>query len=1090
MKRLITLLLSLTLVMSTFFIQPVSVSASGDNLAIGKTVTASSTSPNYKTEHINDGNLETNWVRNDLVPGEWIMIDLGEAYRINSVVLHTRHDVDHEDYRKRVALEFSNTPDFAQKERIIAMGESPTAFKEAVEVPISIKTPYRYVRAVKTDVFIFVLAEMEIYGELVDPDALILGDDVAGSRQENVISMLSYLGLIKPVTENIFGVDHLMTRAEAAQAVVDAFGGVTGGGTIPFSDVPETHRNCNAVKAAYNMGYITGDGTGYYRPNDYITKQEVMYMTLRALGYGDAIRVFTELNMSNRVFKLADDTELFKGVPMEKYDEPISRGDIATVFYNALLAPEYKISFLNDNDVQYKKGEDLLRSRYNVVLTEGVVEENCISTLDGNTKKDDEKVVIGGRVFKDTKGVLNAYLGKSVIAASYIDSKEIFYAWQTEDNEEVVIPASHLTATAGGISSGKITAENSDGKSRNYSLADDFYVIKNGVADPYWQPSDLLIQNGQLRLIDNNSTGGYDVVLIEEYTIHYLVSAFSDGKELTIVDTNNERKTVALKNLAISDAFGKTQPTRKVGKDTVVKLYSTPDGENCRIILFNEPIDGILTTVSQKDAIIDGEKYLFSYNSNIKNTNTKVGEAVIAYIDEAGEILWIQRDADADVNWTVAFSQAYDVKNESFSAQVRFRLFTQDGKWVMYSVADKVIVDGVSMKVADFASVLTGASGQNIYDKELFRYKLNDDGQIKAIDTIVKTSAENDAGITFSKMDSKITEGMFTRDSSAFWSQHIMLCQAYADTPTFVLPVVAGSFTTNSDFDDVYGMSTVIDIAGNRSNKAQNLQGYMPDEDGFPAFFVTTSAYSASAMSGSNKLTSVTTSSSPQMVVEEVTEELSGDGDVVLRVKGRNVDTQKEDFFVTKTDLAMIETGLLYQEKPDCLSSDSGSKNWVSMNAVTELSETEKAKYINEVTDIGFGDIVRYQQQGSTVRAVERIFDYNSLSEPVGGDSPKGDTWYTVGGSYPDYYHGTYRYQFGRISSATKNTFTLTTIANNTETYLKSAFAKIWVVDGNTRDETITEATEAHQFASSEQYKTMIYSNTGAPKIIIIYVYE
>ncbi len=1090
MKRIVTLLLSLTLVVSTLFFQPVSVSASGDNLALGKPAVASSTHTAYKVEHINDGNPGTLWVRGELRAAENIMIDLGEAYRINSVILHTRPDIDQNEYRMRVALEFSNTPDFSQKERVMALGEIPAPFKEPVEIPITLKTPYRYVRAVKTDLFIFVLAEMEIYGELVDPNAIVLGDDVAGSRQENVITLLSYLGLTQPINENIYGVDHLMTRAEAAQAVVDAFGGATGG-EMPFADVPQSHKNYDAVCGAYNSGYITGDGTAYFRPNDYVTKREIMYMTLRAIGYSDVINVFSQMNMTARLLKLVEDMDLFKDVPMESYDEPISRGDIATVFYNALLAPEYRIAAIEPESVRYEKGEDLLRSRYNVVLTEGIVEENRISTLDGNEKRDERNAVIGGREFTDSKGVLDAYLGKSVIAASYIDSGELFYAWQTEDNVEAVLPAAYLMSSESDISSGVIIAENAEGKEKKYGLSDNFYVVKNGVADPFYQKSDLLIKNGQLRLVNNDGKSGYDVVFIEEYTLHYLASAFSDEEEMTIVDTEGVRKTMKLENLSVTDGYGKNQAMRKVAKDSVVKLYSTPDGKNCRMILYNEPISGKLSALSDETAVIDNVKYSIAFGSNFDSSGVKSGDAVTAYIDEAGEILWIQRDEEAAMSdWKFAFSQTYGIE-QLISTDIRFKMFTQDEKWEVYSVADKITVDGVTMKKAEFASALTRAAGQNIYDKELIRFKLNGNGELRAIDTIVQSDAEADDGITFSKMDTKITEGMFTKDSSAFWSKHLMIGQAKADTATFVLPVVAGSFTTDPDFDELYSVSTVLNIAGNRSNKTQNLQGYMPDEEGYPTVFVTTNSYSASAMAPTGgMLTTVTNTSAPQLVVQEVTKTMSADGDIVIQVKGLNIETQKEASFMAKEDLSIIETGLLYQEKPECLSTNSSSKNWVDMSAFIALSDAEKIKYAKPVTDIGFGDIIRYQTQGTTVRAAERIFDFDPAVEPVGGDAPMGDTWYTVGGNYPDYYNGYYRYQFGSISSATKNTLTVTTIAGNGETYLKEAFEKIFLVEETNRGTSITAVADAHQFAGIDRYKAMVYSNTGNPQVILVYAYE
>ena len=422
---------------------------------------------------------------------------------------------------------------------------------------------------------------------------------------------------------------------------------------------------------------------------------------------------------------------------------------------------------------------------------------------------------------------------------------------------------------------------------------------------------------------------------------------------------------------------------------------------------------------------------------------------------------------------------------------IRFKLFTQDGKWNIYSVAEKITVDGQSMKKAEFGAALNSAAGQNIYDKELIRYKLNSDGKIRAIDTIALSNAETDDGITFNKMETKVTEGMYTRESSAFWLQHKMLCQAKADTLTFVLPIVAGSFTTDTDFDDVYGISTLVDVAGNRSSKVQNIQGYMPDEEGYPAVFVTTNAYSASAMTSTGGvLTSITSSSAPNLIVKEAVKSITSDGDIVVQITGIDADTKKEASFMAKEDLEVIETGLVYQEKPECLSNNSGSKNWLDMSAFVALSDGEKEKYICKITEIGFGDIVRYQPQGSTVRAVERIFDFEPLSEPVSGDAPRGDTWYTVGGSYPDYYSGTHRYQLGTITSATKNTLTLTTMAENTEVYPKESFKKILLCEVDSRNASMTEVTDAHQFAGVERYKAMVYANTGSPNLVIVYAYK
>lgn len=1084
MKKIFCLILSMVLLLGTF--PPFIASAEEDteNLALGKKVTASSTLSYYSPNNIIDGDLKTIWARSEYAPGAYIQVDLGTEYRITKVVFHNRPDIDDGKYRSLVNLEFSNTPDFAEKETIVAMGEEPADFGVPVEVDVNIKKPYRYVRAVKQDLFIFVLAEMEIYGHLVDPNAAEVGEDVAGTSQEYAITLLSKLGMIDNVNEDIFGVDHLMTRAEAAEMVVNAFGAkYTSSGHIPFTDVERNHPRYDAVLCAYELGYITGYDNTTFRPDDYITKKEFLYMTLRAIGYGEPLAKFYN-NSLTKMIQFVRELDLLNNIETKNYDEPISRGNAAVVFYNALMAPVFDFHAIENGEIVAGKNKDesLLQNRYDMVVMEGIVEKTTYTSLNGSSTKGDY-ATISGRDFVDNSGITEDYLGQSVYFVT--DYDKVIYAWPTESNNTVVLPAAALVTDKEDIKSNKILTESADGKKTTYKLSEDFDVIRNGVAYPYYEDEDLLITNGQLRLLDNDNDRTYEVVFIEEYTAHYVESSFSSDDYLVVMDANGNRLNIPKEKLSIKSKEGNTLSVGKVASDTVIKLFSTPDGEGSKIVVYNKPMQGIISTFSDNDAEIDSVPYNYSlfYKNNKPNPEPNPGDAVNVYIDEAGEILWIEPNKEAgDSKWIIAYSQKVHIPS-GFDNGVMFRMYTQDGSWNIYEAADKLKLDGSSVTVDDLIRLI-GKSGSGIYQQELLRFKLNSAGKICELDTVNTNSSL--ASYDDFQIGEKIPVSMYTASSSAFWDYHNMVGQAKRDTPVFIIPVTGGKYSTSDINDSLFSMSDVYSVCGNNNRTSHNLLAYMPDEYGYPVCFVrTTGGIAEGSSSVVSSLAVVEQELAPIMVVQDV-RKTSADGENYIKVTGRNVDNGGEVSFLTETDKSMVESGLLYQNKPECFD----VRHKVDIEKLVNMSPAELNVYVTSANEIGFGDIIRYQPQSTAVRAVERVFDYDEELPKWGNESqdPGFNTWYTVSGGSPTHYNGFYRFQFASFKDITKETFIVETLAGLTEVYPRKAFTTVLVCNTDGVRPALEQYMDIAQFAH-ESNRVMLYSYNGSPRVAIIYPY-
>ncbi len=1081
MKRFLALILSVVLCIGLFpVMQAAAADVVAENIAPTATLYPSSTMGGYSPASVIDGNIKTIWARGNLGANEHMMFDLGEAHRITSVVIHPRPDLTDNIYRQRVAVEFSNTPDFAVKERIVAMGDDPTPFGEGVEVTPS-KTAYRYVRVIKMDIQILVLAEVEIFGYVPDPNATELGEDVAGSFCEGPVTLLSHLEIMENVNDEIFGIDHLMTRGEAAEAVARmALGGVNGFGEAHkvFSDVPEEHKNFAGISAAHDIGIISGDGDSRFRPDDYVTETELIYMTMRAIGYSEKI-----LGSSAALMGYCDRLDILEDVEGDEESGLISRGNAAIMLYNALLAPTIEMSLSSESTVYYPEGENTLYKKHGITLTKGVVNENSITRLDGNPKTDEYAADISGTKFVDKTNQLKNLLGREVIVATHKSAKDsIVLAWQTYEDEVVELTDSVLVSTAADIAKGTIITETESGNEKKYSIGQDAKVVVNGYADPYWENEDLVLNGGSLMLVNNDKDSTFDVVFVKKYSLHEVASVVTDEENITIVNTDGVKTVLDKATLRITSPLGGTLSASKIKKDTLVKIYDTSEGKNAEVTVYSEPVTGKLNSKNNDGFVIEGEKYTMSayYEKNRTADEPGIGSVVKAFVEENGVILWMEEYTEGSTDWIIGFSQATGTDGV-LETSTRMKIFDQSGKWNIFETADKVKLDGAMKTKTELAEIFANAKASSnwVYEKNFIRYKLNGDGEIREIDSVVENEDSE------FRMMGNIASGLYSKESGAFWLEHKQVAAVKDNTPVFVIPTVGGQYTTDTSFDDVYRVaSSVTTVVGNRSSQTQNVDMFLPDDVGMPSFLVRKENYSAST----GGLASVTNDNAPNIIVQEI-EAVISDSEIIYNVKGKNLSTLADESFTADENLQVIEAGVLYQEKSgtDCF----GSRGIIQPAAISSLSDAEKARYLAEMSEIGTGDIIRFETLNSKARAVERVFDFEPSGLPdvtLTAADAKPFVWFAANGTYPEYYIAFNRYQLGDVTDVTADTFTVTSLKGIEEQYLKVNVPKILLCSG-ARALSVEEAKDLYEFTDGN-YKVMVFSYNAAPKAVVVYEFE
>lgn len=633
------------------------------------------------------------------------------------------------------------------------------------------------------------------------------------------IEMLSKLNILTGDDEDGDGVmsfrpDDTITRAEVAAVVcrIQNLNNLSQTGTS-FTDVPSSHWASGYVAQAAGQGIINGYGDGNFGPEDEVTYEQAVKMFVETLGYSPMVEVNGGYPSGH--LTVATRYGIVDGVVGASVGAKATRGQIAQIAFNAVDTPVMdRSSYGKDEEFAPFDGTNgrsfitLLTRDLKVKKFSGLIDSNQIN----NTIDTDKKAEIGvdttvGNATENANykvNEINKYYEADSNAGELIGYYVEGYAQETSRSGEYDVLAVAATSNNKTV---KFTLDqyadatnaqieyyknDNDSKTTIVKVDTDADVYYNGVLVNDTLTNVLAsakvtsdcIYSGNITLIDNDATNGYDVVKVEVASSAVVKEVKTSGK-------------VTFKN-APKNSFGDKIELDfdEDATDTIIKL--TKDGkaiENTDLVewdvlsvlrpagsvnyydvkvLSSSKIDGAISSRASSKTSADGYKYTIDgkvydvaancYGANIAASGASkgwtVGAAGAFYVDENGKIVAYDKNGSATLSSTAGnYGYILNASNDpgSFGGKtLTVRVLSKDGKVYDFDFASKVRIENpttVGIAAADLsknADTLEDSANYNIQDlnttnikaaivNNLVTYELNSSNEIKSI-----TFATND----------------------------------------------------------------------------------------------------------------------------------------------------------------------------------------------------------------------------------------------------------------------------------------------------------------------------------------------------------
>ncbi len=499
--------------------------------------------------------------------------------------------------------------------------------------------------------------------------------DVAENHQYyDAIYTLAKEGVVNGIKQEdgtlAFKPEDTITRAEVATLIAMALvkdEALLTSTTDKFPDVPQDHWANKYVAYAVQAGIIAGNDDGTFRPANPVTYGEVCKMLVCAKGYGEVYEA--TIPWYEGYVNLANKTNITRNA-LSTGDKEASRGLVAQLIYNMngveyyQPKPQPSVGGGGGGGGGGRVSKDVEEEleEANGVVVQAVFETSITGEEIDLTLK---QIMAGGVVYNIGSFKLDdlyKYLGRR-LNIEYEESgtgKKTLRKIELSSKDDVI---SIYSDDFVGVDGREITYyPYGENKSKTITLANDLCVVYNGKPVPQAEITEefiakyLNIENGTMKLINNNGGKDFDFVEVEKYDTYVVSSKSNSGDIYTVVDY-----------LGQSYSFDATKATLYVsrakksveeGKATAIAakkvlFVSEPYGENKEgtIIIIsenkiqNKKIDSISdTTVTIDDKEYEETSYLEKLREKApKDYSYETGDTGTFYLDYYGNIAFYEK---------------------------------------------------------------------------------------------------------------------------------------------------------------------------------------------------------------------------------------------------------------------------------------------------------------------------------------------------------------------------------------------------------------------------------------------------------------
>lgn len=736
--------------------------------------------------------------------------------------------------------------------------------------------------------------------------------DISDNPYYEDIMELTQIGLVNGYDDGTFHPNISLTRAEFSQLAASMLNMDLSASKTYFTDVGPDHWAYGPIGFMVAKGYLKGYEDQTFRPDNEISFHEAVAILIRILGY--QYKADRNGGYPYGYYTVASELSMLKGINLS--GETILKRDAACkIINNALDIPLVELTGVDGESGSYETDPEVTPlTRYlKMERGTGIVTANEFVSVRNTPLASEDEIIVNGEHLACRQSEDQNFVGYRVKYVYKLDEdSEIknLIDIRKVDNTELTVEREDFLS----CKDGTFLYEDSSDKERRVSLSPTIDIIYNGEWKAFDESIFEAVKYGSFTFINNNRDNAYDVIVINDYN-KMIVAGTINKTDYIVSDTNDASNRVVLdpeeKTILLFDAQGNKIDFSEIKTDNV--LLVKENSNVTEVYVSSNTAAGTITSITDDDEIfIESKGYKVNdYAKDVLQT-IKVGDNIKVSLDHTGKIAYVSQQPQSDA--TIMYLVDTMDKEENFEDDVLGKFYTTDGKLTTYSFADRVNVNGKSVKnLTDAAlrekiKIAYKDGNQEKYKiNQPVLVKFNSDNQINYLETAKKADSftENEDGFC---MTNTMARRRYVAPLTCFSTEIYFT----SSTPFVILPTDVQT-AEEKDFSVV------------RSSMLKEAEYYYVEayayskNDEKAAFFL---MEDATAQEGSVAL------QTPMSVVSKVTKAVNDDGDLMHRV-----------YYTTKA-------GTDYAELPD------GEEKVYTQNQISyKFTELKKGDAIRINTD-------------------------------------------------------------------------------------------------------------------------------------------
>ena len=548
-----------------------------------------------------------------------------------------------------------------------------------------------------------------------------------------------YVGL--PMNANL-------TRAQYAYVIARLYGYNDGDKyENKFIDIKDENYYTGAVNYLRERKIINGINAYQFAPNDPINVIDAAVISVRALGYEEMAKNTIEGDDALKI--KASQLGLLNGI--SNINGVLTVEDGYKLLYTTATTPVMNPQTFSYENIDYsiKNGEDMLNIFCKIKHANGVLSDNGITALNGDTGAGYGKIIVGGmRFFADNcYNDVKELIGRNVKFFYNENEEKLIYAYADERKNDVVeLSAEDLATGDSSFSTTNVPYYDKKDNVRNIKVSIYADMIYNGSSYNFGA-DDLKIRSGKMLFISNDGDNVYDVIIVRSY-MDYVVNTVTEDSIYT------EDETINLTDYEIVNVYndnGSKLNLSSIGKDSLITVFRSRNKKIIDIYANRTVVNGEVTAINvtekQRNCYTISD-IIYTASPNLEAKMALTGEKKIElaktykfYINKYGEIAAFEENfytGNLKIAYCVGISQN---KKNIFDTEAMALLVMEGGMVFKAYFKDKFTLNDTTGVRPEY--ILPGGAFNNLFEsngkpvRQPVRVCFNDDGDIIEMQTAV-----------------------------------------------------------------------------------------------------------------------------------------------------------------------------------------------------------------------------------------------------------------------------------------------------------------------------------------------------------------